>query len=342
MKLLVVLAITTSLSAQSALEPNVRNGKFERQAFSGDLDSALRTTEAAWFGYAIATMHGDHENCCFDNGRESGCALEGGTTHNMRGSVATPIQLEGPDRITVLFRVENNRVEKVRIYSMACPLDAGGRRFIWLTDVPAQASLRYLEKLAKSDDENQVRDGAVLAISEHDTPQADDTLERLTESHEPVKLREKATFWLGANRGARGVEILKNIVAHDDNEQVRDKAVFALSISKRPEAASALIAAAEHDPSPHVRGQALFWLAQKAGAHAAAAIQNAIENDPDTEVKKRAVFAMSQLPKDESVPKLIEIARTQRNPEVRKQAFFWLGQSNDPRALAFFEQVLLK
>ena len=69
---------------------------------------------------------------------------------------------------------------------------------------------------------------------------------------------------------------------------------------------------------------------------------NAIQNDPDTEVKKKAVFALSQLPKDDGVPKLIEVARTQRNPEVRKQAFFWLGQSGDPRALAFIEQVLTK
>ena len=34
------------------------------------------------------------------------------------------------------------------------------------------------------------------------------------------------------------------------------------------------------------------------------------------------------------------LARTHRDPEVRKQAMFWLGQSNDPRALAFFEEVL--
>jgi hypothetical protein len=46
------------------------------------------------------------------------------------------------------------------------------------------------------------------------------------------------------------------------------------------------------------------------------------------------------MPKDEGVPKLIEVAKTNRNPEVRKQAMFWLGQSNDPRALDFFEQVL--
>jgi len=58
-------------------------------------------------------------------------------------------------------------------------------------------------------------------------------------------------------------------------------------------------------------------------------------------VKKKAVFALSQLPKDEGVPLLIQVARTNHNPAVRKQAMFWLGQSHDPRALAFFEQVLL-
>ena len=70
------------------------------------------------------------------------------------------------------------------------------------------------------------------------------------------------------------------------------------------------------------------------------AITGAIDNDPDTDVKKKAVFALSQMPKDEGVPKLIEVAKTNRNREVRKQAMFWLGQSNDPRALEFFEQVL--
>jgi hypothetical protein len=59
-------------------------------------------------------------------------------------------------------------------------------------------------------------------------------------------------------------------------------------------------------------------------------------------VQKKAVFALSQLPKDEGVPKLIEVAETNRNVEVRKQAMFWLGQSNDPRALDFFEKVLTR
>ena len=91
-----------------------------------------------------------------------------------------------------------------------------------------------------------------------------------------------------------------------------------------------------------MRGQALFWLATRASREALSAITGAIENDPDTEVKKKAVFALSQMPKDEGVPRLIDVARTNKNGEVRKQAMFWLGQSNDPRAIKFFEEILLK
>ena len=57
-------------------------------------------------------------------------------------------------------------------------------------------------------------------------------------------------------------------------------------------------------------------------------------------MKKKAVFALSQMPKDEGIPKLIQVAQSNKNPEVRKQAMFWLGQSEDPRALAFFEKIL--
>ena len=58
------------------------------------------------------------------------------------------------------------------------------------------------------------------------------------------------------------------------------------------------------------------------------------------QVKRQAVFALSQLPQEQAVPRLIDVARNNRSPDVRKQAMFWLGQSQDPRALAFFEEVL--
>ena len=69
-------------------------------------------------------------------------------------------------------------------------------------------------------------------------------------------------------------------------------------------------------------------------------IRAAASDDPDVDIKKKAVFALSQIPNGEGVPDLIRVAQENKSREVRKQAMFWLGQSKDPRALAFFEKVL--
>ncbi|MGI8962091.1 MAG: HEAT repeat domain-containing protein [Bryobacteraceae bacterium] len=344
MKILILLLAASAAFAQS-WQPNVTNARFEARKFSGDLTSDLRSTSSSptWFGYAVKTTPGDRNSCCWDDSNQCGCHLEKGrTTATNNSHTKTPVQLEGSGAIAVLFRVANSVVEKVHVYSLSCPLDAGGLAFVWLTGVPTNASLAYLQKLVSANSSDQVLDGAILAVAQHDDPQADNVLEQFTRPAQPEKIREETTFWLGASRGSRGVAILKTILANDPSEHIRDKAVFALSISKQPEALESLIHAARSDSSAHVRSQAIFWLSQKAGKQASSTITEAIENDPDTEVKKHAVFALSQLPKDESVPKLIEVARTQKNREVRKQAFFWLGQSRDPRALAFIEQVLTR
>ena len=100
-----------------------------------------------------------------------------------------------------------------------------------------------------------------------------------------------------------------------------------------------LIPIAKNDASSHLRGQALFWLAQKAAKQAGPTIRGALDSDPGLKVKDKAVFALSQL-REEGVPLLIDVARNNRSPEIRKKAIFWLGQSKDPRALKFFEELL--
>jgi hypothetical protein len=151
--------------------------------------------------------------------------------------------------------------------------------------------------------------------------------------------------WLTGVRPEDSVSWLSDVINGTGTEsekksRVGDPAIAALAMHSAPSALTALIRFAKRAESSRLRGQALFWLAQRAGEQAVSTIANAINDDPDTEVKKKAVFALSQLPKDEGVPKLIEVARTNRNPAVRKQAYFWLGQTNDPRAVAFFEEIL--
>jgi HEAT repeat protein len=89
------------------------------------------------------------------------------------------------------------------------------------------------------------------------------------------------------------------------------------------------------------RRAAVFWLGQAAGAVIARALDSiAGDSASDRDVRKQAVFALSQRSHNEGVPSLLRIARTNPDPELRKTALFWLGQSEDPRALALFEEIL--
>ena len=356
-----IVAISTVeiVRAQGADAPRIENARLEKEALTAPLAARVKTWAAKaerpqWLGYAVLQMGRERSMCCGDYDASWGngcghCSLEDRDHRTNIISEDEPgtTKLEGPQSMAVLYRAENKHVAKIRVVSVECSLDAGGLPFVWLSGVKPAESVKLLESFVRGtdvdvhDDEHTSR-SALTAIALHADPAADRALESFTSSTEPESLRKQTAFWLGAARQKAGLVVLQKMAKGDPSSDVRAQVTFGLSVSHEPDALQELILMAHDDQSTHVRGQALFWLAHKAGQKAVGAITGAIENDPDTEVKKKAVFALSQLPKDEGVPKLIEVAQTNRNREVRKQAMFWLGQSHDPRALAFFEKILLQ
>lgn len=240
--------------------------------------------------------------------------------------------------INVLVRIDHGTVDKIRFIGSGCQLDAGGLSFTWLTDVNADDSVAWLSSLA-TPEHKHVTDEALAAIAIHATAKATTALEGFAGSSNPLWLREKGAFWLGAGRGHDGYLALKKMTADPDPE-FRKKLSFDLFVSRDAAAIDDLIRMAKSDQNIGVREQAIFWVGQKAGAKAIAMLKDTVENDPEVGVKKKAVFAISQLPKDEAVPELLHVAQTNADPAVRKDAIFWLGQTHDPRALAYFEQIL--
>ncbi len=91
------------------------------------------------------------------------------------------------------------------------------------------------------------------------------------------------------------------------------------------------------------RKNAVFWLSQAAGAAASEGLEEIVADEVgDREVRESAIFALSQLDDDGGVPILIRLVRTHPDPDIKRKAIFWLGQSADARAIALFEELLLK
>lgn len=255
-------------SAREAGQPTLlSNAKTQSRPVAGTLERDVeaivaRTAGPAWIGYEAPMTPGDRFLCDWDDRVSDPRPV-------------TAVKLEPARVLYVLFRVEQQAVTRIRMFSEGCSIDAGGRDVQWLTGVNPAASVRLLQTFAAGGS-RRLMNGAMAAIAMHDGEAAID----------------------------------------------------------------ATIGLAQSGSTAQVRGQALFWLSQRAGDKAIGAIADSLDADPDTAVKKKAVFALSQLPNGEGVPRLIDVARSHSNPAVRKQAMFWLGQSRDPRALAFFQQIL--
>jgi HEAT repeat protein len=325
--------------------PRVVNAQFHTEpagaGLSATVDRFQHTNGPLWLGYAVAAVPGSHFSVCSGDTQTSmdvGCCgvyrleVSDNSFRSSGENHAAAINID------VLVRIDQSAIDRVRFVSTGCQLDAGGMPFTWLTGVSGDESVAWLSSLVTADGKRRA-DEALAAISAHETAKATTVLSGFASSTNPLWLREKAGFWLGAARGHDGLLALEKLVS-DGDPAFRKKLAFDLSVNRDPTAVDDLIHMAKSDSDTQVREQAVFWVAQKAGAKTMAMLKDTVENDPDFGVKKKAVFALSQLPKDEAVPELLHVAQTNPDPGIRKEAIFWLGQEHDPRALAYFEQIL--
>jgi HEAT repeats len=139
------------------------------------------------------------------------------------------------------------------------------------------------------------------------------------------------------------VDYLLDNLARADGK-VAGEAIFPATIADSAVVWPRLLTLAKDDTrSKSVRTQAVFWVSQAAGEKATAGLVEVVgDAAAEQDVRLQAVFALSQRPKDEGIPALIEIAKSNKDPKIRKQSIFWLGQSGDPRAIAYFEAILNK
>jgi hypothetical protein len=102
----------------------------------------------------------------------------------------------------------------------------------------------------------------------------------------------------------------------------------------RSRALDLIIATAQKDTSAADARTGYIALTRKPSPQIVPTLSKLIESDPDNQVK-RAPCLPKELPDGQGVPLLIQVVKTTQNAEVRKAAMSSLGQSRDPRAVAF-------
>src|ERR1041384_2574042 len=153
---LCLLAAALAYLPGAAAQPKLLiNAQTDTRSAASGLEREYRTLLAAqpqpaWIGYSVPTARGNNLGCDF-----------------VRDSYATAgvVHLEPPDHAVILFRVENNALNRIRTLSPNCEIDAGGVPVHWLNDVQPAQSVALLISLVP--EREHAGDGAVSALAAH-------------------------------------------------------------------------------------------------------------------------------------------------------------------------------
>jgi hypothetical protein len=303
-------------------------------------DGVGRGTTAEWLGWSVEALPDARSACCFsDNFKRRGCSLASrdsswGTSENLaRGDAA---------EMYVLVERKGGSPTRVRVISASCPVEGNDRRLVWLGPVDSKSSLDALRRMLDvKTNGSDVDEPALAAIAYHQDAAADALIEkRAFDRSLSTEARQQAIFWAGNTRGEAGYRLIERVLTSEPSGELREHAVFALTQCSVPEAPARIKRVALEDRDSDVRAQALFWLAQTNVEGAGEWIVGRLDTEQDDHVREQAVFALSQL--KDGTDWLIKLLHSKRDTETIRRALFWLGQSEDPRALAELTKILEK
>ena len=343
-------ALALATSALAAAPQGMTNARVETPlgrgpGLSAAVKDEIASRSRAGLDRLVVPTQSEGSSCCWSVGRPRALSRAVGsrtrTGFTARRTATRPRLLEPSGRVRILLRVERRAAwGACGAFSEGCPLDAGGLPFVWLEDVRAgrerrPGSPRLVGRgpgRAAREAPRRRRDAAVAL-----TPTRARTRARALRGAAGADRKRRPSGW--ARHAARAATGLKRLVRDDADARFREHAIFALTQSHEPGAIDAILHLATL-PDPHVRGQALFWLAQTAARRAARRSGARSTTTPRSRSRRRPSSRSASSRRTRACRCWSASPGTHKSYEVRKQAMFWLGQSGDPRALAFFEDVL--
>jgi HEAT repeat protein len=208
----------------------------------------------------------------------------------------------------------------------------------WLGQSGDDHALDLLKQVALQDKDPEIAKSAVFGISQRRNPKAKQLLSELATSAPSIEVKKAAIFGLVQTEGEGAVDELIKIYDSDHDVEIRRQVTFVLSQCGGPRAAAKLLEIAKSGNDVEVRKQAIFWLGQH--EQTTETLISLYDSEANGDIKSQIMFTLSQSPSKAGLRKLIDIARNDKSVELRKRAIFFLGQSKDPEAEKFLEDIL--
>ncbi|MGZ8392321.1 MAG: HEAT repeat domain-containing protein [Gemmatimonadales bacterium] len=156
------------------------------------------------------------------------------------------------------------------------------------------------------------------------------------------EVKRHAVFWLSQVGTDRAVNALDSILRFSKDPDIQDNAVFALSQHASAKAQQARQVAARDRPGAgagHRNAEAGVVLGRP-GRRPHRGTHRVLCHRGRSGHAGAARLRYSQRSEPAALEKLIEITRRDPNPELPKRALFWLGQSEDPGAVAALQEII--
>jgi len=211
----------------------------------------------------------------------------------------------------------------------------------WISQRDSASNDDLLIQIFESDKDPQIRKRVIFALTQRRSEAARAKLFEIARSATDKESREDAIFWVGQRGDDQAADELIRLLDGERDTEVRKKVVFSLSQMNNQKARAKLMDVVRSSDDAELRGETVFWIAQTGGDQAVDFLIQLYDSEKSVQVKKKIIFALTQAKNQKAaLHKLMAIGKSDPSPEARKEAIFWIGQSRDPEAIKFIEDLL--
>ncbi|MBS1809938.1 MAG: HEAT repeat domain-containing protein [Acidobacteria bacterium] len=220
-----------------------------------------------------------------------------------------------------------------------------------LGDRNDDTSIDRIIQVYDSESDPDIKKYAIYALSRSSNAKARQKLLEIARNNSNEDLRVQAIQWLDNRGDASLVDELVKLYQADKSPKVRKQVIFSLSqMASRGSRYLVTPRAVGGQNALGATAPAIAWAGDLAGRSekttaeraekAAKALLGLYDGESDEAMKSQMLYAFSQSKSKEALQKLMQVAKSDSSVALRKKAVVYLGQSNDPDASKFLEDIL--